>query len=413
MRVAIFTDTYSPDINGVVTSVRILEEELKKNKHEVYIVTSSNNTRITREGNLIKLPGISIKKLYGYNLSGFYSRNVIQYLHNLDLNIIHAHTEYGVGIFARIAARQLDIPLVYTYHTMYEDYTHYVTKYTNGHFEKPLKKLIDTGTKFYADNTTELIVPSFKTADALLRYGVNNTINVIPTGIDLSKFKKDLYTEEQLQEVRNAYNIKKDDFVVINIGRIAPEKNTDEIVKAFIEIKKQNINNVKLLIVGDGPSLETIKKMIVDNKLEEIVYTVGKVVHEKVAMMYQCANVFVSTSTSETQGLTFIEAMASGLPVICRYDKNLESLVIEDKTGYYIDSYNELASKILQLSNIDKQTYEKLVENALNKSTEYSSELFYKQIMVVYNNAIRNLRSKKIKNNNIQNKIAIKNKKIL
>lgn len=412
MRIAIFTDTYTPDINGVVTSVRILEEELKKHGHEVYIVTSSHNKRITRENNLIKLPGISIKRLYGYNLSGFYSRNAIKYLENLDLNIIHAQTEYGIGIFARIAARQLDIPLVYTYHTMYEDYTHYVMKYTGGHFEKPLKKFIDTGSRIYADYSTELVVPSYKTADVMLRYGVKNTINVIPTGIDLSQFKKGLYTSEELEAVRKQYNISEDDFVVVNIGRIAPEKNTHEIVEAFKIIKEQKIQHIKLLIVGDGPSLKNINNLISEYGLEHLAVTTGKVAHDQVAKMYQIANVFVSTSTSETQGLTFIEAMASEIPVICRYDKNLEEFIVNGKNGFFINSYQELAQEIISLAQLDQTSYQALAQAAYETATQHSSEKFYEKILVVYNNAIRNLHNKKIKNNYYR-KISYKGKKII
>jgi len=411
MNVAIFTDTYAPDINGVVTSVMILEQELIKHGHNVYIVTSSDHTTITRENNLIKLPGISIKKLYGYNVSGFYSRKALKYLNDLDLDIIHGQTEFGIGIFARIAALRLNLPLVYTYHTMYEDYTHYLTRYTKGHFKKTMQKTIAYSTKVWADSTTQLVVPSYKTADAMFRYGLKNSVNVVPTGIKLDQFDIKNRDETLMKQYKEQFNIQPDDFIIINLGRIAPEKNTIEIVEAFEIIKAKGYNHIKLLIVGTGPSLDTLKEKVKEDNLDNITIA-GRIEHDLVANVFALANVFVSTSITETQGLTFLEAMASGLFVICRKDKNLLGLIKEDYNGFFIEDAATLADKIIEASQYDSKQLEDLKEHALLTAQNYSSEQFYKKMMVVYENAIKSLRNKQMAFNNENNEVN-KSKKII
>ena len=131
MRVALFTDTYLPDVNGVVTSIELLRKELEKHGHDAYVVcTYPGVMKIKQEGKIIRLPGIEVKQLYGYALASPIHYLFIDDLKKLNFDIIHVHTEFGVGIFAGIVAKQLHIPLVRTYHTTYEDYTHYIKPYS-------------------------------------------------------------------------------------------------------------------------------------------------------------------------------------------------------------------------------------------------------------------------------------------
>ena len=399
MKVGIFTDTYSPDINGVVTSIQQLENELIKHGHEVYIITSSAYRRITRENNVIRLPGIALKKLYGYHISGFYDFFGAHYIKKLNLDLIHAQTEYGIGIFARIIALRFSLPLVYTYHTMMEDYSHYITNMTRGHFQKQVKHFMMVTSKLYADKCTELIVPSQKTADAMVKYGVKNTINVIPTGIDLSAFSSHNFTDEQIMTLRKKYQIDNNDFLAIFVGRIAPEKSVEEIIAAFVQINKQKNKNtkIKFLIVGDGPSYDEIQQLVIDQKLEKQIILTGRISHQEIPLYYQIADIFVSTSITETQGLTFIEAMASNLPVICKDDENLEELVIDKVNGFFIKNVKELANKLIELANLDQYEYSTYGQKAKEITGKYSSAMFYEKVIIVYDTAIRNKRRESLK----------------
>ena len=163
MRIGIFTDTYPPFINGVSTSIVNLEKALKEQGHEVFIVTvnpENMSYKFENDERVIRIPGIPIG-IYDYRLTGIYPLRAINKIKSWNLDIIHSHTEFGIGTFARIIAKQLDIPLVHTYHTMYEDYVHYITK---GHFDRSSKKIVEYLTMFYCDKTAkQLIVPSKKT----------------------------------------------------------------------------------------------------------------------------------------------------------------------------------------------------------------------------------------------------------
>ena len=178
MRIGIFTDTYPPFINGVSTSIISLEKALKEKGHQVFIVTVNPDDMSYKleDENHLRIPGIPIG-IYDYRLTGIYPLKAINIIREWDLDVIHSHTEFGIGTFARIIAKQFNIPLVHTYHTMYEDYVHYITK---GHFNKSSKKIVEYLTKFYCDRTArELIVPSKKTYQLFKeKYKVDKNIHI-------------------------------------------------------------------------------------------------------------------------------------------------------------------------------------------------------------------------------------------
>ena len=192
MRIGIFTDTYVPFINGVTTSVLMLKEALEKKGHDVYIVTVNNDSlhyKYEDENKIIRIPGVPTG-IYDYRLTGIYPLKAINKIKKWNLDVIHSQTEFGVGTFARIIAKQFNIPLVHTYHTMYEDYIHYITK---GYFKKSSKKLVEYFTLFYCDKTiTELVVPTKKTYELFKeKYKVDRNIYIVPTGIDVERFYRE------------------------------------------------------------------------------------------------------------------------------------------------------------------------------------------------------------------------------
>jgi 1,2-diacylglycerol 3-alpha-glucosyltransferase len=323
------------------------------------------------------------------------------------LDVIHVHTEYGVGIFGRLMATQLKLPLVYTYHTMMEDYTHYFTKATLGRFERQVKKFLISSSKFFADKCTELIVPSTKTYKAMKRYGVTNHINVIPTGIDISKYSTENIDENEVKAIKKKYGLNKNDFVAIFVGRLAPEKSVDMIIETFKILKEQRINDIKLLIVGDGPAYDDLVKKVNEYKLKRTVKLVGSVSNEDIPAYYHSAEVFVSTSITETQGLTFIEAMASHLPIVCRYDDNLKNIIDDHKNGFFIENEQEMAEKLIDLADMKVDDYNRLSNNARLKAQDFSSTIFYEKVIIVYENAIRNKRKQltKIRKNRKRKKL--------
>ncbi len=387
MRVGIFTDTYPPYINGVSTSIVMLKGALEKLGHEVFIVTVNNENmsyKYEDDDKIIRLPGIPIG-IYDYRLTGIYPIRVINKIKNWNLDVIHSQTEFGVGTFARLIAKQFHIPLVHTYHTMYEDYVHYITK---GYFNGTSKKIVEYLTKFYCDKTaTELIVPTKKAYDLFKnKYKVDRNIHIIPTGIEIDRFYKEKLKKSQISDLKRILSIQNEDFVILFVGRLGKEKSVDVLIDGQKEIIKR-YKNVKLMIVGDGPDMEYFKKMVSNYKLENNVIFTGKVPYDDIPIYYGVADVFATASQTETQGLTVIEAMAASLPVLAIDDDSFRLTVVNDLNGYLFKDLKEYIKHVYYLIENPKE-YSKIKKQARVSADVHSSKYFAERVLDVYKIAI-------------------------
>lgn len=388
MKIGLFTDTYLPDINGVATSIKTLEDELVKLGHEVYIITTKPEfSKSELNDRVLRLPGLELKFLYGYVLGTPFQISAYNIIKSLELDIIHAHTEFSIGIFARICSRLLSIPLISTYHTTYEDYTHYVNLINSDIIDNMAKTVVAKLSKLYGDSSIEVISPSEKTKEMLLRYDIRSDIHVIPTGLDLKRFNVNNRDINKVKEIRDKYGILDDELFVISLGRIAEEKSIDIIIDAFKYVKEDNIK-AKLLIVGSGPEEDSLKKQVKALNLEDYVIFAGKKPSEIVPSYYLASDVFVSASLTETQGLTFIEALASGLPVFARPDDVLNELVFDGKTGFYFNTPKELSEKLKKYIELNDEEKNIIKYNAVNVVKPFNSEEFGKKVVNIYKIAI-------------------------
>ncbi len=389
MRIGLFTDTYPPFINGVSTSVEMLKNALEKKNHEVYLVTvndSSIKYDYDEENHILKIPSIPIG-LYDYRLSRIYSLKMINLIKSWNLDVIHSHTELGIGICARLVAKQFNIPLIHTYHTMYKDYTHYVT---HGHFDKSSKKIVEYLTKFYCDTTaTELIVPTNKTYRLFKEnYKFEKNIHIIPTGIEVDRFFKENVNKKEVDRLRKNLNLSKRDTVIIFVGRLAQEKNIEFLLNAEKKIIN-NHSNIKLLIVGDGPDKEKLEMFSRKLGIEKNVIFTGKVAWDDMPVYYQLANFFATASKTETQGLTVIEAMAAGITPVCIHDEAFLTAITDNLNGFIFDNIDEYVEIILKLEK-NKQERAKISGQARIQAEHFSSAQFADNVLVVYNKAIEN-----------------------
>lgn len=389
MRIGLFTDTYPPFINGVSTSVEMLKNALEKKNHEVYLVTvndSSIKYDYDEENRILKIPSIPIG-LYDYRLSRIYSLKMINLIKSWNLDVIHSHTELGIGICARLVAKQFNIPLIHTYHTMYKDYTHYVT---HGHFDKSSKKIVEYLTKFYCDTTaTELIVPTNKTYRLFKEnYKFEKNIHIIPTGIEVDRFFKENVNKKEVDRLRKNLNLSKRDTVIIFVGRLAQEKNIEFLLNAEKRIIN-NHSNIKLLIVGDGPDKEKLEMFSRKLGIEKNVIFTGKVAWDDMPVYYQLANFFSTASKTETQGLTVIEAMAAGITPVCIRDEAFLTAITDNLNGFIFDNIDEYVEIILKLEK-NKQERAKISGQARIQAEHFSSAQFADNVLVVYNKAIEN-----------------------
>lgn len=386
MNIALFSDTYLPDINGVATSTHILKNELKKHGHHVLVVTTMlphDSDYIDEDHMVLRLPGLDLKKLYGYRASNIYSFKGMKELKEFGADIIHIQTEFGIGIFGKIAGEILNIPVCYTYHTMWADYSHYIAPSNIKAVDQAAKKIIEKISKIYGESCSELIVPSQKTADTLREYGISNSINVIGTGLQLEHFSLANKNQQLVDEIIDEYNLS-DKFVVTFLGRIAPEKSVDLLIEAMADIYKQN-EKICLMIVGGGPQLSQLQEYVHERNLDHCIFFTGPKEGQYVPSYYHASDLFVSASLTETQGLTFIEAMASGIPTLARYDKNLEGVIIDGRNGFFFKDQDDLVEKVLKLADKDLS---ELSQHAIEDAMQFSSENFYQKIMNTYHKAL-------------------------
>lgn len=409
MRVGIFTESYPPLVNGVSTSILMLEHALTKLGHEVFIITVSDNKKdyvLENNGHILRLPSVNLANCYDYKMTSVYPIKAVNMIKKMNLDVIHSNVEFTVGIFARVVSEQLSIPLVHTYHTNWEDYTHYITK-NKKILDDICKKLLKYLVVFFEDKTvTELIVPSNKIYNLFKdKYKFTKNIHIIQTGIETSKFYKEKFNLKDINSLKKKLGIKKKDFVVMTVSRLAKEKSVDRIINNHKELVKK-YSNMKLLIVGDGPDIDKLKDEAKSLGVSDSVIFTGKVPLSDIPIYYQLGNVFVTASKSETQGLTVVEAISSSLPVVAVKDDSFVNSVIEDFNGFVFTDDEKYINSISKLYD-DKELYNRLSNQSRLLSEDFSSEYFALKVLKVYETAIENYKkdNKKIINK-IKNNIA-------
>lgn len=335
MKVLITTDLYTVNTNGVVTSVRNLMDELIKKGHEVRVLTVSERLKSHHEENIYYIKSVSLEKVYpNVRMPISYRHRYIKELIAWKPDVIHSQCEYFSYQFAGYISRKTGAPIVHTYHTLYEQYVTYVfpSQRLGAYFVGKLSKI-------RLRKAEAIVAPTQKVEDVLRSYGVCNPIRVIPSGIAMEQHKQRI-TPEERAEMRKALSIPEDHTVLLNLGRLGTEKNLPELVELFSSAHAHH-SKLTLLFVGDGPARkeleeETVRLGVADN----VVFT-GMVPPEEVHKYYQLGDIFVSASTSETQGLTYLEAAANGLPLLCHRDPCLDGVLVEGCNGYEYEAEDE------------------------------------------------------------------------
>lgn len=389
MIIGIFTDTYLPDLNGVATATKVLRDVLVEHGHQVIVVTTGlkGQKHFSFEDGIMRIPGKSLSFLYGYRMSFLFNSEAYRELKKIRFDLFHIQQEFGISIFGRICAELFDVPLVYTYHTSYADYSNYVshTKVS----ERYMRKVIVSLVKRILSMRGEIITPSLKSRKILLGYGIRRYINVVPNAIDLSSYTKERDLERE-KWFRKEYDLE-GKRILLYLGRVAEEKNVEEVMRGYNGYcLRYNDSRTVLLIVGGGPDLQRLKKVREELAFRDSILFLGMVPHEDTTFYYQMADVFVSASLSETQGLTYSEAIASSCPILAKYDFNLEFLIQDGVTGFYYDDFDSLIDRIDEVLSLTKEERNRLIESAKRRNNYlFSKETYYERIIHVYRKAIR------------------------
>ena len=336
MKVLITTDLYTTNTNGVVTSVRNLMEELEKKGHEVRVLTVSEKLKSHQDGNIYYIKSLPLGAIYpDVRMPISYHRHrFIQELIDWKPEVIHSQCEFFSYQFASYISRKSGAPIVHTYHTLYEQYVTYIFPSQRiGAF------LVGKLSKYRLRKAEAVVAPTQKVEAVLKNYGVRNPIHVVPSGIALERHKERI-TEEERRGKRSALGIPEDHTVLLNLGRLGTEKNLSELIEMFSIALSQN-PKLTMLIVGDGPARKELEELSEKLTVADHVIFTGMVDPSEVHKYYQVGDIFVSASTSETQGLTYVEAAANCLPLLCRRDPCLDGVLVEGKNGYEYEAEQE------------------------------------------------------------------------
>ncbi|RSJ81449.1 Alpha-monoglucosyldiacylglycerol synthase [Streptococcus cristatus] len=376
MRIGLFTDTYFPQVSGVATSIRTLKTELEKLGHKVFIFTTTDkDVNRYEDWQIIRIPSVPFFAFKDRRVAYRGFSNALEIARQYQLDIIHTQTEFSLGLLGIWIAKELRIPVVHTYHTQYEDYVHYLAK---GMVIRPsMVKYIVRG---FMSDLDGVICPSEIVYDLLVGYKIKAEKRVIPTGIDLAKFDRPELSREDIKKLRFKLGIAEDEVMLLSLSRISYEKNIQAIVEALPMVLEENAK-VKLVIVGDGPYAEDLKALVTQLHIKDSVIFTGMIAPSDTALYYKAADFFISASTSETQGLTYLESLASGTPIIAHGNPYLDNVISDKAFGTLYYESRDLAGAILEAILATPDMDEKKLADKLY---EISAENFGRRIYEFY-----------------------------
>lgn len=385
MKIGFFSETYLPDINGVITSMRSFIQELERAGHEVYVFVPGADLfpapwkQKRRERHVYRFNSFSYPLYKSIRVAIPFNVPATRAIDRLDLDVVHSHTPFSMGLFAAWVARQHQIPHVHTYHTLYPEYAKF---YFPG-FKKWNEKGAEKLSAVFCNNATEIIAPSDGIKSKLRSYGIRKPITTLPTGID-----REFFGVKGGVAFRRRYKIPAKAPLLITVARLGREKSIDYLMKMFKQVLRSR-SDAYYLIVGDGPArldLQTLAKELgITNR---VVFT-GLLRQKKdVLAAYDAADVFVFASKTDTQCLTLLEAAATGMPLAARYDRPLMGALKDERNGFFVrGNEKRFAGKVDRLL-ADKALATRFGKESIRVAKSQSAESRTRELLQVYNRAI-------------------------
>lgn len=377
MKVGMFTDTYFPQVNGVATSVYTLKKNLQALGHQVFVFTTTD-PQSQEENHVYRVPSIPFAKICRMGL--IYHPGLVRRMTDIGLDLIHTHTEFSMGLFGGVMAKKLHIPHIHTMHTNYEDYTHYLVK--SARLDSAAKSLVRRLINSYCTYADQVVVPSFKTKNALMANGLSKTVEVVATGIDLTKYQPARIDSNRLKAVRSELGLKESDRILLYVGRLSQEKNLCQVLKDLAEVIRSH-GDLTFVLVGDGPERPVLEDLCRQLHIDRQVIFAGQKPWEDIGLYYQLGDAFISGSQSETQGLTYIEALAAGLPLIARDDPCLQGVLQEGINGFSFSTIEDLHLAVHSLVLKDSSR-DRFASQALETAQSFSEVAFAQKIEQIY-----------------------------
>jgi glycosyltransferase involved in cell wall biosynthesis len=412
MKIAIFTNNYLPNPYGVSGSVESFRKEFERLGHKVYIFAPKwkgyddewrldlhSGDPISKRMRVFRYPAIETNIKIKFPIAIPYSRKISSILKNIDLDIIHSQHPNLLGSAAMRWARRKKIPLVFTWHTLYDQYAHFVPFVPR----KAAAWWATRNARNYANRADAVITPTSSVINIIRKWGVTNkNITSIPTGVEEKQFEN-----PDRKAVREKYGVKDDEILIFVMTRLTAEKNVEFLVEAVLDIFKNNkkihpvksreagatssqFNRVKFMICGEGNLKNSLTKKVANAGLGEKVIFAGIVSGSEKKNYYAAGDIFVYASKSETQGMILTEAMYSGLPIVAVRATGVEDIIEDGKTGFLVSEDKEEFGVAVQKIIDDEDLRKKFGEEAKKVARErYISRVCAEKMLKVYEKAIK------------------------
>ncbi|MFN2339744.1 MAG: glycosyltransferase [Halanaerobium sp.] len=371
LKIAMFTNNYFPVIGGVPISIKRLSKALRKRGHEVKIFAPEYKEKTEDGKNIIRC-----KSLYYYQQSGLelpvtniYSPQIKKDFKAGNFDLVHAHHPFWLGNKGRKLAEKFNLPLAFTYHTRLEKYSHYVPDilFMRKFFKNRLSHFL---IKNFANDTDAVFAPTKSTKEYLRNVGVSRYIKVMPTGIDFDYYDCD---QDKIKDLRKEL-IADSEHLLITVSRLSKEKNLYFLLDGIKRLKEKSNLNFKLIVIGSGSEKENIEEFIKSNDLADYIELIGAVDFREMAKYYLASDLFVFASTTETQGMVLLEAMAGYNPVVAVKSSGIDDVIEDDYNGYKTDEdLDKWSSRIEELLR-DKEKFKQSSQNAREMAEDYSIE---------------------------------------
>jgi glycosyltransferase involved in cell wall biosynthesis len=382
LHIAHFTNYYLPVINGVVRSVESFRNELTKQGHNVFIFAQEDNDYDDKVPFIFRYPSVTLPTQIDIPAVIPVSPFVDQLLPSLGLDVIHTHHPILLGQTAAIKAEELNLPLVFTFHTQYREYTHYVP-FPQDAIQEFLKETVDTWLGNFMRKCQHIVIPSESMEEILIsKYGLKDHYTVIPTGIDLTAYQQP--DGDALRSSRGW----QDDIVLISTGRLAPEKNWETFLHAAAKVYKRH-PDLRVVLIGDGSDKDMLQDLAAELGIAERITFTGAIPFSEVAAHLKAADIFGFASVTETQGLATMEAMAAGLPVVAVDASGTRDIVEDGKQGFLVSNDAEALAASINRVIESPRRMRKFSSNAEKKAKTLAVSNQAKKLVEVYEQAIQ------------------------
>lgn len=386
LNIAFFTNTYYPWISGVVRSVSLFRQALSDLGNNVFVFAQNADNYSDQEPFIFRYPALSLSWPADVSAVIPISPAVDYLLPSLKLNVIHAHHPILLGRTAANKASELNLPLVFTFHSQYAEYSQYIplNKETIQDF---IKQLIGKWLGDFMQKCNHIVVPTASMLEHLQEeFDIRERVSVVPTGIEVERFQN-----ADGQSIRQRHGWE-DEIVMISVGRLSPEKNWKRLIEASSKAMADH-PSLRLVLVGDGPEREKLERYVQKLDVTQRVTFIGALSYDEIPAYLKAADLFGFASTAETQGLVTMEAVAAGLPVVAVDAVGTRDNVKNNYTGILTKNNSYSLSNAISSLLSQPEMMNQLRMNAADQAKEFDIAYQAQKLLNVYQEAAEDFRA--------------------